>query len=450
MSASVAQSELLMRLEAFLAATAAATGRLEPPPEQDVRQARDHAEALIDQLRLPVRVAVSGARGAGKSSLVNLLAGADILPPGPDTHLLPPIILRHATRERTLAGWWDRPEKAFDGLNLTAALAESPDVISFEIDCEALEALWLIDVSGVDHPSGRKEALFALSMLADVLLWCSDATKPATEEELGNWQLLPPHLRRHSVLVLSHADLVDERRAVALQAVSEEQRQSQFQHSVPIAIPLAWQALVSDGDAGPALWADSGAADLMETLSASIETCRADRLQRLRRTMQRFVQPVMDRVGVACAVAGHAGGAAQAPDGQPVETPVTPDGADGAAAQADTMRALLGRWSRRLIEYRSRARRDELADLQLIEEAHALVNGFLEELVAPGALPRDVDWVVAEFEKADDLLILMQYEDAAHVVTDAMRILLQLSDVLCWAGFDDTGACNAGAAAASA
>ena len=183
------------------------------PTDADLDRAMEQAEHLQAQLDAPVRIAVAGNRDTGKSSLINLLAGSDIIPTDPARNDLPPIILRHSAAEMTTAGWWDRPGKQFAGINLEAALAEQPDVVSLDIDCDVLEDLWLVDIPPLDDADGGKQARFALAKLSDMLLWCSDASDGVRGGGLDEWQNVPATLRRNTVLVLTHADGIEGDRA---------------------------------------------------------------------------------------------------------------------------------------------------------------------------------------------------------------------------------------------
>ena len=415
----------ISQLQAFLTAT----DELELPLDPDVEKAIDYAESLLDEMTAPVRVAVAGGRRTGKSTLVNLLAGVDIVPSGPDAHLLPPVILRFSEKEQTLAGWWDRPEKIYEGLNVSEALAQSPDVISFEIDCEALKELWLIDVSGVDHRSRGKEARFALSRLADVLLWCSDAATADLQAESQNWQLLPPHLRKHSLLVISRDNEAGNNMSPEVSEIIGGGRQTPFRQVVPIAISQAWQALVNEGENFEQQWDASGAADLIETLMSAVEVYRTDRLQRTRRAMQRFVVPAMTKIGCETVKAPAAP--------SPVEI-VAERRKEAQSAPADPLAGLLSQWHEGLGALKSQFDEGTFSDAhQIIEAAQQQVNSFIDEIVDSGAMSEQTDWLITEFEKADDLLILLQFEDTDLVIPDAMRVLWQLSDCLSWAGRRD-------------
>ena len=51
-----------------------------------------------------------------------------------------------------------------------------------------------------------------------------------------------------------------------------------------------------------------------------------------------------------------------------------------------------------------------------------------------GEIAPEADWIPGEFEKATDLLLLLQFESGDAPFKDAVSILAQLSDNLAWAG----------------
>ena len=103
--------------------------------------------------------------------------------------------------------------------------------------------------------------------------------------------------------------------------------------------------------------------------------------------------------------------------------------------KADPMVDVLARWRDRLVTFSEQIASGQLEEsTHIIEEAQQQVNGFIDDLANPGAITEDADWLISEFEKADDLLVLLQFEEADLVLPDAMRVLWQLSDCLSWAG----------------
>ena len=83
----------------------------------------------------------------------------------------------------------------------------------------------------------------------------------------------------------------------------------------------------------------------------------------------------------------------------------------------------------------ARVQSDALTDnAEFIETAQQAVDEFRDYLAESGALAPDAAWLIDEFEKANDLLILLQFEKADDVALDAARVLVQLSESLHSAG----------------
>ncbi|MCX8955162.1 hypothetical protein OU790_17190, partial [Ruegeria sp. NA] len=83
---------------------------------------------------------------------------------------------------------------------------------------------------------------------------------------------------------------------------------------------------------------------------------------------------------------------------------------------------------------------EDLRDTAAIEPAaflqscQEIVEDFAERLDQGGEIDPDADWIPAEFEKATDLLLLLQFESGDAPLKDAISILVQLGDNLAWAG----------------
>lgn len=400
----------------------------DPPMDRDLDRAMDQAETLRAQLDAPVRIAVSGMRNSGKSSLVNLLSGSDIIPVGGSGLDAPPVILRHSKEEMTTAGWWDREGKTFDGLDLAAALAEDPDVVSIEVDCDVLEDLWLVDIPALDDDAGGKQARFALAKLSDMLLWCCDASKASVKDSLDLWHNVPTHLRRNTVMALTHADQAEGDRAEIVQDRLGSDQVKQLRGAAPIATPAAWQALIGEGDDAGLLWAESGAGELVEVLMRAVQDFRSDQLEKVQRAMRKHVVPARERLIEMGAEVPELAIPVPEPE-QPVPTAVVEE--PPVEVADEPTKDALTTWLPRVQALMDGIASEDIADdAAFIEAAQVTVSDFLDELSAPDALPSDADWVVTEFEKADDLLVLLQFETSKGIAKDAARVLLQLSDSL--------------------
>ena len=105
--------------------TAETDGGRRLPPERD-RIVRV-AERLALRLANPVRVALIGLPGAGKSTLAGFLVGHRFEPPRTADGGRLPVILRHGERPSGVAGWWSGIEIPLSGVDLSAASEYGPD-----------------------------------------------------------------------------------------------------------------------------------------------------------------------------------------------------------------------------------------------------------------------------------------------------------------------------------
>ena len=69
-----------------------------------------------------------------------------------------------------------------------------------------------------------------------------------------------------------------------------------------------------------------------------------------------------------------------------------------------------------------------------LHSCQEIVEEFAERLETGNEIDPEADWIPAEFEKATDLLLLLQFESGDAPLKDAVSILAQLSDNLAWAG----------------
>ncbi|MFD1159744.1 dynamin family protein [Roseovarius aestuarii] len=378
----------------------------------DARRDLEMARQLLDQVGQPVRIAVAGKQGAGKSSIVNLLSGADILPVGQDHVDLPPVVLKYAAVERTVAGWWDRADVPFDGIDLTRAMAEKPDIITLEIDCDALRDIWLVDIPALDDKKAGRAALFALATLADMMIWCSDVTLEGNAEFSDYWRKIPPTLCKNAVVSLTHVDRMDGTLMPDIVSKLQSGPAKRAEAILPIATLTARAALDAEDDR---LWEESGAGALVTSVldtAERIQSARSDKVRRL--------------------IAAH--GLAPVPTDKVVAEPLIaqPDETPGDPGLPDTLRA---RWASGIRSILARVESGEIdSDAMFVDEMRSQVSAFLEVLTSSDNNAQDLTGLIVEFERAENLLVLFQYEELGQIALDTARIVQNLSDtVTSWA-----------------
>lgn len=251
-------SEETSKLHRFLAEWA--TGKLDVTPQS--QQLRSAAERLIVRLESPVRVAMVGDRGAGKSSLMNFLVGDALIPTGEGQKTVPSVIVSYAHATATVSGWWGGKRVNRDGIELAKALEENPDYIEFSLPNPLLENVTFFDMPGARDAARQKKQLAWLLQRADIILWCQRAGTPWTTTHQDHWAQAPERLKKSSFLIATHVDKAPETGAAAIAQLKKDAGKS-FAGVLPMATEAAIAAapggVVSDQKA----WMQSGARDLI-------------------------------------------------------------------------------------------------------------------------------------------------------------------------------------------
>ena len=394
--------------------------RLENAPQplsDQAAQVQQEAQSIMSQLDDPVRIAVAGTTGSGKSSLVNLLLGSRVMPVNGSLMDIPTVLLKYAPVEQTTAGWWDRPGVTIPGIEIGEALVHQPDIITLELNCEALEQIWLVDVAPLDHARYGRAALYALANLADTLIWCSDISESGASDPSAYLKKLPAKLRRDTIYACSHADLVDTDEIPGILRASGLDAAGQSSAILPISTTSAFAALTGEASDADQAWDQSGADDLINavlTASARIRTLRLNRAQRL-----------IDAHGQV--LSEHRDPVADLPD-EP-DTPDKPNEPATGPASADLSSAddILTRW---LGEVAGLLDAPESTDDDFAAAAQELLVDFGEYLSSRQSDRPEITGLVREFERAENLIVLFRYEQTDSMALDIARVLLQLSDAL--------------------
>ncbi len=229
------------------------------------------------------RIALLGEFSSGKSTLLNLLIGADLLPTKVTATELPPVWFSHG---RPRAFWVDRQGGQhpmtfgdFGGVPMSARY------VRVFTSSPMLERCDIIDTPGISDPNLDEESWrFAVGQ-SNFILWCTPATQAWRETERSAWTSLPERLRANSVLVVTRADKLlnaTDRDKVTRRLTRESF--GLFGDLVLLSAPDAVRgkavlAQSNDWD----LWTQSGGADLEARIDAGLRSVAAERLLLLKR-----------------------------------------------------------------------------------------------------------------------------------------------------------------------
>ncbi len=261
----------LAELDGFLSVELPAGAADDP----ELRELRARAERLAIRLSNPIRVALVGLPGRGKSTLGRFLSGHG-LPAASPRERRYPLILRYGTRAESLAGWWSGIEIPQDGVDMAGAAEHNPDYIEIRLPNPVLQVLSFLDLPGAPDWNAQKEQMRWVSGRADTILWCTNAVDPWGEDEWQLWSLVPRRLQQQSVLVATHYDL--RRGAGGTSPVSERLSQltkGQFREVVAVATLEALAAAPAGQVLDAASWDLSGGKALVGALLSAARAVRS-------------------------------------------------------------------------------------------------------------------------------------------------------------------------------
>lgn len=155
-------------------------------------------------LRRPLRVVVLGESNSGKTSVTDLLIGRGLLPTGVVSNTGVPVLVAHAESAAIFGVDHDGTRIRIDSDN------DNDDALT-DLSYRALQVMlpiaWLRGYQILDTPPSASPAAFVGD--ADIVIWCTVATRAWTESERAMWSALPQRCSRHALLVATHKDGLD-------------------------------------------------------------------------------------------------------------------------------------------------------------------------------------------------------------------------------------------------
>ncbi|BBU57104.1 hypothetical protein KU6B_33690 [Mameliella alba] len=337
-------------------------------------RARASCAALAEKLAAPVRIGILGLPGAGKRRILAALGG---LPPELAQQTLPTLELQPGAAPGTRAMLPDGRRIEAEGLPAPDLLAQAPVFLQIASPDPALSGRRLLMVVTDTSAADLRAGLSWAAPRVDLSLWCSQDWSDF-EREL--WQAAPERLHNHALLVLTG-------------------RQS----------PAAAAGADFDGR----FKVDPATADGLAPLIAHLDQVIRDASQQ----DIHAAQMLLHRYG---APTPPAPAAAIKPTAQVIPHPaVLPPGAARDLARVfhavrDTANDLAT-----TLEGES----DEDALFDAFEAAFALL---VDKAAGADRLQEHLPDLVARFDEAQDLALLLRIEGGAEQLADAAQLLLQV------------------------
>ncbi len=403
MKAGPATPEILAALEQLLASPTL--------PAQAARQGGQ----LLQKARAPVRLAVLGPAGVGKSQVVNLLAGARAVP---ETAPGVAIELAWGEREQSSFHLADGSVETTDGILPAPPSGRAAVSAAFAAPLPALQKISLCEAALPAEDGQAGEALDRAIREADVILWCSQGFGAP---ERAFWDRVPEEKKDHGFYILTRADelaaqgILDDRIALLQGVVADE-----FHSLIPVAGLQAVDAISRrngrdgrDGRDDAALSASGGKA-LLTTVLRHVEHGRRALIDAILLFLSRYGSDLP-------AAAGR--GPRSARPGRTVRSGAT---APSGSGTAELFRRALTLLRERAQAMQALASAGEAAIADILELC-AAASGELAELLAPAedAGP-EARSLLRDAQESADVIMLMQLEHGAGPAVDAVCVLLQL------------------------
>lgn len=406
--------------------------------------------AQVDQhlVRLggPVRVAVLGGPLSGKSSLVNFLTGEDLIPVGTADPTRPPIIMRYSKKPATIAGWWTGIEVIENTLSVAAAAANSPDFVEFRIPNPILQFINFLEMPRAKDESSLSEQLRWVSSRADVVIWCTKASDPWTEEEAKIWSPYAEKLNGRTILAVTHMDQV-ETSIADVQKQAKERAKNLFQSVVLIATTEAAKAAPKGQVTNPAAWEATGGRDLVSAVLSLSREMRKAEIETVHQLID-VAKESKDAAQKEVKVAQYETVRIFAADTQPIKAGAPPEPGKTPAIKDDTaptkaVSVEQGEDPKTSLLGLLQARLDSLVEYTNDEEkfrSWEFLNSVVEiadeisNMAAPkGRLTDEAKWLRSQIDDAFGEFNLMQMGGSDEHCINAARLFLQMARDFSWA-----------------
>jgi GTPase Era involved in 16S rRNA processing len=198
----------------------------------------------------PARIVVIGEFNSGKTSLVNSLLGAAVLPTSFTKHTAYPTVVGFAAKPSLRAEVADRKRVPVAWHCIDGAPAQHIHRLHVGMPLDRLRTLQAVDTPGLGLADNSREARTLRACRgADTIIWCTPAVQAWKASELRAWLGLSRTLRRRGVLAVTFMDQIRSKGdAARLLARLAAEAGPHFRKIVPIS--AAGIVALSDGDVG--------------------------------------------------------------------------------------------------------------------------------------------------------------------------------------------------------
>ena len=370
------------------------------------RRQRDLGAEILCHLSQAVRVVVLGRPGSGKTSLINMMLGQEVV----HAHNAVDIVeVVYGATAQVTALWVDGTTQTFAGHGMDGQDCREAQRLTYEVPLDGLKTLAFCEVTQPNDLPRQQALLETALQEGQVFVWCSEGFDQ-TEQDI--WRSVPDAIKDHSFLALTKADRQIMKGDLGAQiAVLEEIAAEEFLGLHPVATLHALKARAG-GEAQEALWQASGGQELVSAVETQVRKGRAADLDQARALLSQL---------------GEVVGASRTESVQtpPPRPPVT------APNSADTQAELLDQ----LQSHLQTAAQEMLRDLDdgkipnsegLLTRCGSTMRELTSHLAADAGQDPGAAGLLDDAQDGEETLILLQVEQSPTAAEDAVILLLQL------------------------
>ncbi|MDX8346535.1 hypothetical protein SLH49_00940 [Cognatiyoonia sp. IB215446] len=229
----------------------------------------ERAGQILNRLQQPVRLAVLGRPGAGKSALVNLLIGREVLP---DDFGMPTTQIVHGEKAGAICTLSDGSKQELDTANAYDISELKPVFVELRLPLAALKKISVLEVVTPDDPNAIHKASQWASKRCELAIWC---TETFDTNEQAIWAQMPDVLKDHAFLMLTKSDVLSSQGT--LEQILDATKAlvgHEFNDILPISTLDAISARRLDGTVDKELMRRSGGSALISAVLKQVEMGR--------------------------------------------------------------------------------------------------------------------------------------------------------------------------------
>lgn len=160
----------------------------------------DRADLLLSRLQKPIRLGIMGRPGSGKSAMVNLLVGREVLPDDVD---LPTTQITYDHKASAVCTLSDGSKQELKTANAYDIAELKPLLVELYMPLPALKKISVLEVVTPNNPNAIHKASQWAAKRCELAIWCTEAFDG---NEQAIWAQMPDVLKDHAFLMLTKAD----------------------------------------------------------------------------------------------------------------------------------------------------------------------------------------------------------------------------------------------------